>query len=408
MKKHQINYFRFTSLFAFIFIHQLMYAQWPQWRGPMRDGSSSEINLLKTWPPEGPLLVWSSDTIGDGYGSAIIQDGVVYVAGTRDSSEIITAFDINGKLIWQKRFGKALKDTEGWMAQVSTPTFYKNKIYALTASGEISCINSKTGALNWTISTPGKFEGAVGCKSMFCESPLVSDDKVILTPCSKNHTLIALNSSTGETIWASESIADTGNFVSPVMIRGEDKKLIITNTQKFFMAVDLNTGKFVWKERGSATYVPLPGDKQVYFSGFKEGGRMLNISEDLGSFNFTWCDSLKIKNMGGAVKLGNRIFGTYENRKGIFCVDWETGKKQLYDNEIRGANLLAADGMIYSYEDRTGRISLLKPTVDKIEVAGSFKVLQGNGANLAHMSIGNGILFVRHGKTLMAYNIKKQ
>ncbi len=408
MEKNRIFYLRLTVVATFLIVHQFIYAQWPQWRGLMRDGFSNETNLLKSWPAEGPRLLWSSDTIGDGYGSAIIQDEIIYVPGTRDSSEILTAFDLNGKMIWQKRYGKALKEPPGWMAQVSTPTFYKNKLYAFTASGDIACINTASGGLDWTISTPGKFEGAVGCKSMFCESPLVVDDKVILTPCSKNHTLVALNSFTGETVWTSESVADTGNFVSPLLIQGKDKKLIVTNTQKYYIAVDLNTGKIVWKEKGSAAYVPLPGSQEVYFSSFKDGGKMLNISDDLSSFNFKWCDSLKVKVMGGVVKLGTRIFGTFESRKGVFCVDWVSGKKQVFENEIRGANLLAADGMIYSYEDRNGRVNLLKPTDNNIDIAGTFQVTRGNGANLAHMSICNGILFIRHGKTLMAYDIRQK
>jgi outer membrane protein assembly factor BamB len=397
---------RIAALVACLFIPQFVNAQWPQWRGPMRDGSSTETNLMKAWPAEGPQLLWSSDTIGEGYGSAIIQDKVIYVAGTKDSFEMLSAFDLNGKLIWQKKSGKALKDSEGWVAQGSTPTLYKSKLYVFTASGDLACMNSATGAIDWTISIPERFEGAVGSKIMFCESPLVADDKVILTPCGKNAALVALNSSNGETVWTSECIADTGNFVSPVLIQGQDKKLIVTNTQNYYLAVDLKTGKIVWKEKGTAIYVPLPANKQVYFSSLTDGGKMLNMGDDLGSFNFTWCDSVKMNLMGGAVQLGNRIYGTYNNRKGIIRIDAETGEKQIFSREIRGANLLAADGMIYCYEGGNGVVSLLNPTDKNLDIAGSFKVTLGNGPNLAHLSIGNGLLFIRHGKTLMAYNIK--
>jgi hypothetical protein len=372
----------------------------------MRDGSSSETNLLKSWPAEGPRLLWSSDTIGDGYGSAIIQDKVIYVAGTKDSSEIITAFDLSGKMIWQQQSGKALKDSEGWVVQGSTPTYYKNKLYFFTSLGHLVCINSKTGAVDWTISVPEKFEGAIGSKIMFCESPLVADDQVILTPCGNNAGLVALNSTNGDIIWTSECVADTGNFVSPVLIQGKDKKLIVTSTQNYYLAVDFNTGKLVWKEKGKTTYIPLPGEGQVYFTGLTEGGKMLKVSNEMSAFDFIWCDSLKISLMGGAVRLGNRIYGTYNNRKGVLGVDWETGAKQIFTSEIRGANLLAADDLIYSYEGN-GTVSLVKPTENSIEIAGTFKVKLGTGPNLAHMSIGNGILFIRHGKVLMAYDIKQ-
>lgn len=387
------------------FISQV-YAQWPQWRGPNRDGFSTETNLLKTWPAEGPTLLWSSDKIGKGNASAIIQNKMIYVAGTRDSIDIITAFGLKGNLIWQKEYGKTFSPPPGgWEQQRSTPTFYKNKLYYFTVSGIISCLNSRTGNLDWTINIPGKFKGT--SDDAFTESPLIVDDKIILTLCEKNTTLIALNTSTGETIWASEGIDDERRYTSPVLIEVKDKKLIVTSTINYCLAVNLNTGKIVWKEKTTTTPIPLPGNKQIYFSSLENGGKMLNISDDLNCFNYKWCDSLKIKEFGGPVKLGNRIFGTYEMGAGIFCLDWETGKQLAFNKGIRGANLVAADGMIYSYEEKNGRVSLLKPTDNNIEVAGSFKV-EGKGPHLAHMSLGNGMLFVRHGEVLMAYNIKRQ
>ena len=80
-----------TLVLSLALFNSHMFAQWPQWRGPMRDGFSNETNLLKSWPAEGPKLLWSSDIIGDGYSSAIIQDNVIYVTGQRDSVEVISA-----------------------------------------------------------------------------------------------------------------------------------------------------------------------------------------------------------------------------------------------------------------------------------------------------------------------------
>jgi outer membrane protein assembly factor BamB len=402
MVKHQFLNLKMAAFVAYLFIHQFVNAQWSQWRGTMRDGFSAETNLLKTWPAEGPALVWSSDKIGAGFATPIINDHIIYVAGTRDSFEMITAFDFSGKILWQKDYGKIKGGQE-----VSTPTYCKDKIYAFTSSGILSCINPAKGLIDWSINIPDKFKGAIGTGTQFCESPLVTDDKVILTPCGKNTTMIALNSANGETVWTSESLNDSSNYTSPVLIQGNDRKLIVTSTRNHCIAVDLNTGEIVWKEKLKTTYVPLPGTKQVYFSGTREGGKLLNISDDLSSFNFKWCDSLKVKILGGAVRIGNRIFGTFENGTGIFCVDWETGKLITKNNAIKGANLLAADGMIYSYEERGGRVSLLKPGDTNIEIAGSFQVKLGSQAHLAHMSIANSILFVRHGEVLMAYDIKQ-
>jgi len=87
----------------------------------MRDGVSKEVNLLKVWPAEGPKLVWSVDTVGDGFSSTAIQDQMVYTTGKRDSVEILTALDLKGNVIWQKVFGLASQEKE-WPQSRCTPT----------------------------------------------------------------------------------------------------------------------------------------------------------------------------------------------------------------------------------------------------------------------------------------------
>lgn len=406
MKHYQSRLLKALFTLACLTALQTITAQWPQWRGPNRDGFCNETNLLKSWPAEGPKLLWATDSImGDGFSSAIIQDKTIYTTGKKDSVEVITALDLTGKVIWQKEIGKASKND--WPESRSTPTIFKGKLYSVTVLGEISCVDSKTGTIDWKISIPKKFEAISVGGSDFCESPLVADDKVFITPCGKNTTMVALNGSTGETIWKSESIKDTNFFVSPVLIQRNEKKMIVTSTKNTILAIDATTGKIIWTEKvSSGGFVPVPLGKQVYFSG-RNCGKMFSMNDDMNSADILWRDTLKISNLAGAVHLGNKLYGTSDQGKGLFCMDWETGKILSTNKDIKSANLLVADGMIYSYEDRSGKISLLKPNENSIELVSSFKVKTGKGPNLAHMSIANGMLFVRHGKHLMAYNVKQ-
>jgi hypothetical protein len=134
---------------------------------------------------------------------------------------------------------------------------------------------------------------------------------------------------------------------------------------------------------------------------------MLGISEDLSSFHFLWSDTLRNAQWGGAVKLDNRIYRTNGTGKGgLYGFDWDKGRMLFLNKGIGEANLLAADGMIYSY-DQNGRVSLIKPTENNIQIVGTFKIKNG-GLNLAHMSLGNGILFIRNGSVLMAYDVKRR
>lgn len=407
MKTHLFCNTKLAATLAGLFFLQLLNAQWPQWCGQQRDGASMESNLLKEWPVTGPKLIWTSDTIGDGFSSAIIQDNVIYTTGNIDSAEVMTAIDLNGKLIWQQEIGKSGKENCG---SYSTPTIYRGMLFAVTVPGDISCVNSKTGQLEWKINIHNKFGGVGNGRwgKQFCESPLVIDDKVIITPCGKNTTLAALNSNNGEIIWTSESLSDTASYVSPVLIEGAGKKLIVTRTKKNVLALDLNTGKIIWKEKTSGYgYIPFPVNKQVYFSNSDGLGKKLTISEDLSNFNFQWTDSVKVDPMCGQVRLGNRIYGILGNTNGLFCMDWETGKILSINKGISQANLIVADGMIFGYESQNGRVFIVKPNGDNTELISSFKVKSGEGPHLAHMSIANGMLFIRHGKYLMAYDVKQ-
>ena len=128
MSKRLITNISIVAVVIFCFSLQSVVAQWPQFRGPNRNGISSESNLLKEWPEYGPKLAWSVDTIGDGFASAVIQDNMVFTAGKKDSIEILTAMDLNGKVIWQKKAGRA-SSSDWWPQGRSTPTIYKGKIY---------------------------------------------------------------------------------------------------------------------------------------------------------------------------------------------------------------------------------------------------------------------------------------
>lgn len=375
-------------------------AQWTQFRGPMRNGFCSETNLLKKWPAEGPKLVWVSDTVGDGFTSAVIQDKTIFTTGKRDSLEVLTALDYNGNLKWQTVLGKAFMDE--WPQSRSIPTIYKDKLYAITLLGKLCCIDFNTGKLVWNLDIRKSFGG--GENENFCESPLVEDDKVIITPGGKTTTMVALNSSNGETIWKTESIADSNNYVSPVLIRSGDQKIIFTNVLHNFLAVDFNSGKILWKDTlPNNNFVPLSNEQKVYVSGYY-GGRMMSVDEK--TVTTLWKDTLVSNVLGGAIKFGNRIYSPTV-RSGLCCMDEESGKILGFNKNVKLANLLVADGMIYSYEDRNGKLSLLKPTETNTEVVSSFKINKGEGPHIAHMSIADGFLYVRHGKYLMAYNIKQ-
>jgi outer membrane protein assembly factor BamB len=374
----------------------------------MRDGISHEENLLKIWPLEGPKLAWSVNMLGDGFSSTAIQDQMVFTIGKQDSVEILTAIDSNGNVKWQKPFGRASKEKD-WPQSRSTPTVYKNKVYVISVYGDIACFDCQSGNIDWKMDAFEKFEGKGHDNPPFgiAESPLIIDDKIFITPCGNTTTMVALNRLTGETIWESESIQDTTSFTSPVLIPVNNNKAIFTSSKNYDLIVDPNTGKIIWKDKHISGMIPLVVENQIYYTGaYQQGGTLCSWDEDWTQRTVIWKDTISANQIGGAVLFEDKIL-VPGNSKGIFCLDSKTGKTWSKFDRINYSTLLVADNMLYCYEDKTGKLALLKMNGNNLELVSSFKIILGNGPRIAHLAISDGLLFVRRGEVLMAYDIKQ-
>ncbi len=407
------NYCRFYYQIAICFLLLItvtdFYAQWPQWRGPMRDGICKDGNLLKVWPAEGPRMVWSVNTVGDGFSSTAIQDSTVYTTGKRDSVEILTALDMKGNVKWQKEFGRA-SSLQDWPQSRSTPTVYENKVYAVSVCGDMACFDTKSGNIDWKMKAFEEFK-SVGYNMEahgIAESPLVIDDRIILTPCGQQTSVIALDRLTGKIIWMTESLDDTTGYTSPVLFTVNNKTVIFTSMQAKDIIVDYSTGDILWKDEHISGCIPLVSGNQIYYTGeYQKGGTLCSWDSELKKRSMVWQDTVSANMIGGAVLYKDKIF-VPGNARGIMCIDMKTGNVISHHNGINYCTLMVADEMLYAYEDRTGKVCLFQISEDNFKLVSSFRVTSGNGPRIAHMAIANGLLFIRHGNVLMAYDLKQQ
>jgi len=397
-----------------------------QWRGPNRDGTFRETKLLSVWPPEGPPLIWSASGIGKGYSSAVATENVVYVTGMKDTMDYITALNKKGEILWQTPFGPSW--TGPFPEARCTPTVEKDFIYVVSGSGTIACVGAGDGKIRWAINGVKKFDGAYGDWGV-CESLLLAGEKLIYTPAGPRTTMVALNKNTGETIWESESLNDTSAYVSPRLIRFGNKEMIVTLINKYFFGVDVTNGKILWKYDYAAlkpelslkiwpgapktnTITPLFMDGFLYITGgYDHPGAMFRLSDDATTLNMIWTETILDCHHGGVVLLGGYIYGSNWINNGLgkwCCIDWETGKVKYEQNWFTKGSVITAEGMLYCYEEKNGNVGLVKPDPQKFEVISSFKAPKGNGPCWAHPFIKDGILYLRHGDALMAYDIRKK
>jgi outer membrane protein assembly factor BamB len=180
---------------------------WPQWRGPDRDGHSRETGLLKEWPKEGPKLLWQIDNLGSGYATPSVSGGRIYLMSNRAlEDEFVDALDVKeGKKLWSTRIGKVGNPDQkpNFPAARSTPTVDGAMLYVLGSDGDLVCLESATGKVRWHKSLRSDF-GGLPPTWAYSESPLVDGDVLVCTPGGKGSTIVALDKRSGETIWKSE------------------------------------------------------------------------------------------------------------------------------------------------------------------------------------------------------------
>ncbi|MBC8230308.1 PQQ-like beta-propeller repeat protein [bacterium] len=403
-------------IFGTLYTINIQAADSPQWRGPERNGLSKETGLLKEWPEGGPKLLWSVEGIGSGFSSLSIVKGVLYITGTVDNVEILSAYDLDGNLKWKKEYGKAF--SQSYPDARTTPTVDGNSIYVISGTGEVVCFDAMSGDIKWSVQGFDKFAGKHGSWGI-AESPLIVDNKVIYTPCGEETTVVAFDKNTGEIIWASESLNDKSAYVSPILVERGGKKLIVGVTGDYIIGVNAGNGKIEWnfryietseKGRDINAVTPIYHNGYIYVtSGYDHGSAMLKLSEDGTNVSLAWVDPTLDTHHGGVVLVDGYLYGSnwINNGKGNWvCLDWNSGEARYEKDWHNKGPIISADGMLYCYEEKTGNFGLVKASPEDFTVVSSFKITQGKGPHWAHPVISDGRLYIRHGGVLMVYDIK--
>jgi outer membrane protein assembly factor BamB len=415
----------FISLFSLTWITTLAgrvnASDWPQWRGPQRDGKIQETGLLKTWPEQGPKILWSIDGLGRGHSSPSVKDNIVYATGMIDRTDYLQAIDPKGKILWKVPFGRGWFEAEKGVR--STPTIEGERIYVISGMGEISCIDASKAEAVWTVPAFERFQGEYGQWGI-AESLLLVDEKVIYTPAGKETAMVALDKNSGETIWKSESLPDYTGYASPILIHWGGREVIANVTANYIFGVDSRNGKILWKYRYSdldtptwhpdapIINIPTPlfhqGNLYVT-SGYDHVGVMFRLSADASDIEFVWKDATLDCHHGGVVLVDGYIYGSnwIDNARGNWaCVEWKTGKTMYEKKWQTKGSIIYADERLYCYEERRGIVALVKPDPEDFAIVSQFRVEAGVGPHWAHPAISNGILYIRHGDMLTAYDIR--
>jgi len=392
--------------------------QWSQWRGPNRDGVSSETGLLKQWPAGGPALVWTAEGCGRGYSSVAVADGMVYTAGIVGDETCVVAFDLDGQPRWRAANGRPWRASPrqrwaaGYYGTRGTPTVDDGLVYHLGDHGRLAALDAKTGKEAWSLNVLEQFEGQVPFYGL-AESLLVDGRRLIVCPGGPKGYIVALDKKTGQVIWANADIADDVSYCSPIIVDSDGARQIITMTGQAVIGVNPDTGALLWRyEHGNGRKIsattPVYREERVFATaGYGAGSVLLRLAAEGGAVSATrlWASRAPDNQHDGVVLVNGFVYGAGHQRKGWFCLDFKTGKEMFQSSSLGRGSVIAADGMLYCLDEK-GKMALVEATSDELKIVSDFQVPRGGeGAYWSHPAICGGRLYVRHGEKLYAYNI---
>jgi outer membrane protein assembly factor BamB len=396
-------------------------SQSTQFRGQTRDGIYHETGLLKSWPEGGPECILTVEGVGKGYSSPVLADGTIYVSGMTEAKDFLTALRMDGTIKWQVTYGnswaKSFPDTR------TTPTLDGNRIYTISGSGRLVCLDTLDGREIWSAEVDSVFESQWHSWGV-AESPLVLDNLVICTPAGKKAAVVAYDKLTGNLAWQSKSTEGARSYASAVLYTLNNTRYILASTTMELICLVPETGEIVWiykhwqadrdaKGESGQIYTNNPTflNNRIFLTrGYDYPCIMIEVSDDGKSVSEKWIDKTLDSHHHGVILTDGYLYGSnwQNNSKGNWvCLDWNTGAvqwEQLWNNK---GPVIFADGMLYIMDEKTGNVGLVRPDPTKFDLVSSFRIDKGSGPYWAHPAIYDGKLLIRHGEVLLVYNIKE-
>lgn len=380
---------------------------WPQWRGANRDGISKETGLLKQWPAEGPALVWKATGAGAGYSSLAIASGRIFTMGVRGGREYVIAFDVaTGKEVWATANGGVFSNDKGDGPR-GTPTVDGDRLYALGGNGDLSCLETKSGRVVWTMNILQKFGGS-NPRWGISESPLVIGEKVLVNPGGPHASVIALNKKDGSLIWKSQSDPAGYSSAMPVQIGGTTQ--VVFFTEQRALGVDLNDGRFLWSYPRAANDVanvatPVVRGNRVFISSdYGTGAGLVEIKADGTAEEIYFTKEMR-NHHSSSILIGDYLYGF---SSGILtAMRFDTGAVAWRDRSVGKGSLVFADGHLYAFSEN-GVVGLLEANPTAYVEKGRFRIQQGSLPTWTHPVIAGGRLYLRDQNTIYAFDVKEK
>jgi len=397
-----------SMLMLTVFVAVQVVAQstdWPQWRGPNRDGISKETGLLKSWPANGPALLWKAKGAGNGYSSFAVANGKLYTMGLRGDREFVVAFDVaTGKELWATQHGGAYRNDRGDGPR-GTPTVDGGRLYALGGNGDLSSLDARTGKIFWSKNVLKEFGGS-NTRWGISESPLVIGDRVLVNAGGPNASIVALKTSDGSVIWKSQSDEAGYSSAIPLNVNGSTQVVFFTGARA--LGLDLKDGKLLWDYARPSNDVanvatPIARANRIFVSSdYGTGGGVIEIKADNKAQEIYFTKEMR-NHHSSSVLVGDYLYGF--SSAILTAMKFDTGEIAWRNRSVGKGSLVYADGHLYCFSEN-GVVGLVEASPVGYKEVGRFRIPQDSLPTWTHPVVSGGRLFLRDQDTIYAFDVK--
>jgi outer membrane protein assembly factor BamB len=358
---------------------------WPQWRGPRRNGISAETGWLSQWPPSGPKRVWSAQ-VGEGYSSVAVVGGRVYTMGNTSNQDTVICLNAKtGAPIWKYSYPCAAGDPSGTRA---TPTVSDNGVYTLSSEGRALCLNAATGRLVWQRNLAQEMH-AQEPQWGFAGSPLVEGNLVLYNVGTAG---VALDKNTGKPVWLSGS--KVAGYASPVAYTVGAQRGVAFFVGWGIVALNPQDGRPYWQypwqtsNDVNAADPIFAGDTVFLSSNYDRGCALLRVGR--GQPSVVWQNRNMRNHFNTCVLLGDALYGNDQNT--LKCLDLKTGAERWQSRGMGKGGLIAADGKLIYLTER-GELVLAAAAPARYTEIARAQVMRGTC--WTQPALANGFIYCR-------------
>lgn len=406
---------------------------WPHYQGPDRNGVSPQKGILKTWPQQGPQVLWTSD-IGIGFGGPVVKDGKVYLLDRDDKvGDKMRCFDLtSGKELWS--FAYDAPGSVMFPGTRSVPALDGKYIYSVGPYGQLYCIDINTHKPVWNKNIWTDFGGEQIPRWAVTQCPLVYGDLLIVASQAPQAGVVAYEKLTGKIKWQTPSLGPVG-YVSPSILKvGKENHIVMITASAGrgesasggkVVGLDPLSGKTLWEYTNWQCGIPVPSaldageGRALITGGYNAGAAMIKVAKNAnGSYDVK--ELFKNPDFGShtqpPVMVNNHFYAQYttnERRDGLVCmsmdgkVKWKTGREPSFDK----GGLIVAEGLLLA-TDGASKLYLIQPDPAGFKPIASAALLSADTGdqrnptqNWAPIALASGKLLIRDQGRLMCVKV---